>query len=385
MMARRVLVVGGSETEREHACRALSEAGYESECVADGAEAFEQMMALPYDLVVTDCTLPRLECSAMLAKLRGMGVKTPVLVWAASPSPERLACIETVTVGFVDKNEPIAALVARVQAILSGDVGVAQNSPTPTPAPVDNAHPARGGILLISERESDASILRGLLPPSMHFVACTTPNLGLAHAHDHRFDLVLLSVDTKITNLTGVLAQMHLMLPHSFILGVTSVAHGQSPQAALKALEGLDFDEVALWPFTQSVVNRLLDRYCSPWEDLVVVADDLVRASARCSRREFYKEFAADMKSRLEQGVRVLIDACFDRAVVDVSAVDALTPMDLAEVLRRLRNCATPLGVSVRFVVSQAAVGVLRKLEASFGWDPFELYPSIDEARTAQA
>jgi hypothetical protein len=147
----------------------------------------------------------------------------------------------------------------------------------------------------------------------------------------------------------------------------------------------LDFDEVMLQPFTQSMVNRLVERHCSPWEDLVVVADDTVRASARCSRREFYREFANDMKSRLEQGVRTLIDACFDRAVVDVSAVDTLTPMDLAEVLRRLRSSARPLGVSVRFVVSQAALGVLRKHEASFGWDPFELYPSIEAARASRA
>lgn len=382
-MAQRVLVVGGSEIERERACRALSTAGYECECVADGAEAFEQMMALPYDLVVTDCALSKLECSAMLAKLRGMGVKTPVLVWAVSPSPEKLACIRTVTVGFVDKNEPIESLVARVQAVLGGSVVAAQSSPTPAPA--EDTRPPSGGILLIDERESDARTLRGLLPPTSHFVACPTANEGLAYAHNHAFDLVLFSVDTRITNLTGVLAQMHLLLPEAFIVGVATVAQGQTPQAALRTLEGLDFDEVMLQPFTQSVVKRLVDRHCSPWEKLVVVADDTVRASARCSRREFYKEFANDMKSRLEQGVRTLIDACFDRAVVDISAVDTLTPMDLAEVLRRLRSCARPLGVSVRFVVSPPAVAVLRKYEASFGWDPFELYPSIEAARTARA
>jgi len=142
---------------------------------------------------------------------------------------------------------------------------------------------------------------------------------------------------------------------------------------------------VILKPFRADNVHRLVARYCSPWDELVVVSSDVVCASARCGRKENYKEFAATIKARLEQGLHALIDACFDRAVVDLSAVESLSPMDMGETLRRLKHVAAPFGLNVKFVVSPALVLVLRKFEQSFAWEPFELYPSLQAARAGKS
>jgi DNA-binding response OmpR family regulator len=382
-MSQRVLLVGGPNGDRGRAERALTGAGFETDSVADGADAFEQMMALPYDLVVTDCCLERLECSAMLAKLRGVGVRTPIFLWATSEHADKVERLREAAVGYVDRAEPVERLVEQVSVVLRTGESTSPSQRPTSEAP--ETKPACGGILLIDERKSDAEALLGLVPSGLHVVTCASANEGLAKAHDHKFDLVLFSVDTAITNLTGVLAQMHILLPDAFVIGVVTVAHGQSAQSALKALEGYDFDEAILHPFTAELVKQLIDHYCSPWDELVVVDEDVVRASARCSRREQYKEFAANIRARLEQGVRALIDACFDRVLVDVSAVDRLSPMDLAETLRRLRACARPFGVTVQFVASPPAVATLRKLENTFGWDRFELFPSLGAARGEDA
>ena len=222
-------------------------------------------------------------------------------------------------------------------------------------------------------------------PPSTHFVSCESPNQGQALAHKHKFDLVLFSTDTSVTNLTGTIAQLHLLVPEGFIVGVATAVRGQDPQVAVRALRDLDFDEVILKPFKAENVSRLVARYCSSWDELVLVSDDVVKASARCSRKENYKEFVATIKGRLEEGLRGLIDACFDRAVVDLTAVESLSPMDLGETIRRLKTVAAPFGLSVKFVVSPALILVLRKFEATFGWEPFDLYPSVQAARAVKA
>lgn len=384
-MARCVLVVSGSDSDREGAQKALARAGYQTDGVTNGADAFEQLMALPYDLVLTDCCLDKLDCAGMVQKVRGKGVRTPILVWAPNPESPVLAEILKVTAGeFVAKSAAINDVVAKVDGILSGGAPI----PTPVPTPELSTKvvpPPQGGVLLIDDRAGESDILHALLPPSTHFVSCESPNQGQALAHKHKFDLVLFSTDTSVTNLTGTIAQLHLLVPEGFIVGVATAVRGQDPQVAVKALRDLDFDEVILKPFKAENVTRLVARYCSSWDDLVVVSDDVVRASARCSRKEAYKEFVSTIKGRLEEGLRGLIDACFDRAVVDLSAVDSLSPMDLGETLRRLKTVAAPFGLSVKFVVAPALILVLRKFEQSFGWDPFDLYPSVQAARAGNA
>jgi DNA-binding NtrC family response regulator len=384
-MARCVLVVSGSDSDREGVQKALDLAGYQTDGVTNGADAFEQLMALPYDLVLADCCLDKLDCVAMVHKVRGRGVKTPILVWTANPENPALAEILKATGGeFVAKSAAVDQVVAKVDGILSGGVAVPTHVPTPEVS-ATIIPPPQGGVLLIDDRAGEGESLHALLPPSTHFASCETPNQGQALAHKHKFDLVLFSADTSATNLTGTIAQLHLLVPEGFIVGVATAVRGQDPQVAVKALRDLDFDEVILKPFKAENVHRLVARYCSSWDELVVVSDDVVRASARCSRKENYKEFVATIKGRLEEGVKGLIDACFDRAVVDLTAVDSLSPMDMGEALRRLKTVAAPFGLSVRFVVSPALILVLRKFEKSFGWEPFDLYPSVEAARAAKA
>jgi CheY-like chemotaxis protein len=382
-MAHRILVVGGTDADREHAQQALAQGGHQIDLVVNGADAFEQLMALPYDLVVTDCCMDKLDCAGMVSKLRGLGVRTPILIWSTTTDSAALERSLKATAGaHVDKALGVESLVERVGAVLGGGSHPTVIA-TPAPAPKVEA-PAKGGVLIIDQR-AEAEAMRSVFPPSVHFASCESANQGLSYAHDHKFDLVLFSTETSITNLTGTIAQLHLLLQEGFIVGVATVGRGADPQAVVKSLRDFDFDEVILKPLTAPVVGRLASRYCSPWEKLVVVTDDLVRASARTGRKETYKDFVRLLKGRLEEGIRSLIDACFDSAVVDVSAVESLSPMDMAETLRRLKGAGVPFGMKVKVVTTSAQTQALRKLEGSFGWEPFALHASVEAARAAKA
>ncbi len=77
---RKLLIVDGSEADRTSLAAATRRRRLELDDAPDGIEAFEKLLALSYDLVVTEAKLDRLDGPDLIAKLRAHGVKTPVLV-----------------------------------------------------------------------------------------------------------------------------------------------------------------------------------------------------------------------------------------------------------------------------------------------------------------
>jgi chemotaxis protein histidine kinase CheA/CheY-like chemotaxis protein len=72
---RRVLVVDDSRSIREAASLILAQGGYAVETVPDGWDAWELLQDRPFDLLVTDLEMPRLDGHELIAKVR----RTPEL------------------------------------------------------------------------------------------------------------------------------------------------------------------------------------------------------------------------------------------------------------------------------------------------------------------
>jgi chemosensory pili system protein ChpA (sensor histidine kinase/response regulator) len=68
---RRVLVVDDSRSVREVASAILSQAGFAVETCADGWDAWELLQDRPFDLLVTDLEMPRLDGHELLIQVRG--------------------------------------------------------------------------------------------------------------------------------------------------------------------------------------------------------------------------------------------------------------------------------------------------------------------------
>lgn len=69
-MTRRILLCD----DEIHILRAaefkLSRAGYQVRCATDGQQAWETLLAEPFDLLVTDCQMPRLNGLELVRRLR---------------------------------------------------------------------------------------------------------------------------------------------------------------------------------------------------------------------------------------------------------------------------------------------------------------------------
>ncbi len=125
----RLLVVEDDTAIAEFLTRGLREAGYAVDHVADGAGAFHQALAEPYDAAVIDLMVPRMDGLTLIEGLRARGVATPVLILSAKRSvDERVAGLRAGGDDYLTKPFAFAEVLARVQALLRR--GTATAAPT---------------------------------------------------------------------------------------------------------------------------------------------------------------------------------------------------------------------------------------------------------------
>jgi len=116
----RVLVVEDERKVAGFIRQGLEEEGHAVEVAGDGVGALDLVLgAPPYDLIVLDVMLPRLDGFSVLRKLRDERVPTPVLLLTARDSvPERVAGLDLGADDYLTKPFAFDEFLARVRALL---------------------------------------------------------------------------------------------------------------------------------------------------------------------------------------------------------------------------------------------------------------------------
>ena len=81
----RILVADDDANLRDLQNMWLTRAGYIVDAAADGEEAWNALLSIHYDLLVTDHDMPRLRGLDLVARMRAAGIKIPVIVNSAWP------------------------------------------------------------------------------------------------------------------------------------------------------------------------------------------------------------------------------------------------------------------------------------------------------------
>ncbi len=121
MAMKRLLLAEDEADMRELVALHLRDAGHEVAAVADGAEALERALAEPWDLIVLDLALPRLDGVEVCRQLRARqeGGYTPILMLTARSSEiDRVLGLETGADDYLTKPFSVRELLARAKAIL---------------------------------------------------------------------------------------------------------------------------------------------------------------------------------------------------------------------------------------------------------------------------
>lgn len=85
----RVMLVDDDARMRQVLARLLTGAGFAHvEEVGDGEEALARVGEVEVDIIVTDCSMPRMDGVSFVQALRGRGVKTPVIMLSGQDDPQ---------------------------------------------------------------------------------------------------------------------------------------------------------------------------------------------------------------------------------------------------------------------------------------------------------
>ncbi len=123
----RVLLVEDDRLLGEGVRAGLAQAGFAVAWVRDGAQAKLALATEPFDAVVLDLGLPKVDGWAVLRELRANGSQVPVLILTAADSVEgRVAGLDAGADDYLVKPFALAELQARLRALLRRSKGSAQ-------------------------------------------------------------------------------------------------------------------------------------------------------------------------------------------------------------------------------------------------------------------
>jgi two-component system OmpR family response regulator len=114
----RVLVVEDEKKLGELLGRGLREEGYATDVADRGEDALWMARAVPYDAIVLDVMLPRVDGFEVCVQLRGAGIWTPVLMLTARDAVEdRVSGLDVGADDYLTKPFAFEELLARLRAL----------------------------------------------------------------------------------------------------------------------------------------------------------------------------------------------------------------------------------------------------------------------------
>jgi two-component system, OmpR family, response regulator MprA len=115
----RILVVDDEPAVQNALSRALALERYEVAHAMDGREALDRLGAEPYEVVILDVSMPRLDGLEVCRRLREGGDRTPVLMLTAREQvDDRVAGLDAGADDYLVKPFALRELLARVRALL---------------------------------------------------------------------------------------------------------------------------------------------------------------------------------------------------------------------------------------------------------------------------
>ncbi len=150
-MAQRLLVIEDEPTLARLLSYNLTQEGYEVTVEDHGTAGYDRATREPFDLIVLDLMLPGMNGIDILDKLRGQGIRTPVIVLTAKNAEEDVVRgLKSGADDYITKPFGVSELLARVSAVLRRISGMAEE--TPAEAEVSSSTIILGQLEIYPER-----------------------------------------------------------------------------------------------------------------------------------------------------------------------------------------------------------------------------------------
>jgi two-component system OmpR family response regulator len=114
----RILLIEDDREAAAYLVKALREAGHVPDHAVDGEDGYAQASSNPYDVLVVDRMLPKLDGLSVIGRLRAEGVRTPVLILSAlGQVDDRVAGLRAGGDDYLTKPYAFSELLARIEAL----------------------------------------------------------------------------------------------------------------------------------------------------------------------------------------------------------------------------------------------------------------------------
>jgi DNA-binding response OmpR family regulator len=118
-MQESILIADDEKAVRESVATALRREGFAVGAVADGEAAWESLAKGSHDLAILDISMPLLEGTAVLARVRAARMAVPVIFLTSRDEEiDRIAGLESGADDYISKPFSMGELLARVRAVL---------------------------------------------------------------------------------------------------------------------------------------------------------------------------------------------------------------------------------------------------------------------------
>lgn len=115
----RILIVDDEPQLLEQLRHVLEDQRYLIETARDGEEALDKIFDAPFDLIILDIMMPKIDGLSFLKEARQAGIKTPVLILTAKGDvDDRVKGLDLGADDYLAKPFSAAELLARVRALL---------------------------------------------------------------------------------------------------------------------------------------------------------------------------------------------------------------------------------------------------------------------------
>lgn len=115
----RILLVEDDTRLGEALSEALTDQRYVVDVAKDGEKGWQQVTTLPYDLILLDVTLPKLDGMSLCQRLRTQGYHQPLMMLTArDTSADKIAGLDAGADDYVVKPFDLPELLARIRALL---------------------------------------------------------------------------------------------------------------------------------------------------------------------------------------------------------------------------------------------------------------------------
>ncbi len=116
-MADKILIVEDDAITRRNLCVLLSEEGYEVDEAGDGVQALEILARRPFDLVLSDIVMPRMDGLKLLKRLQFQAPEMPVMIMTSYLSGS-VSSVPAGAAEFIRKPFIVDDLLFKVQRVL---------------------------------------------------------------------------------------------------------------------------------------------------------------------------------------------------------------------------------------------------------------------------